>query len=663
MPEAPEGQRDRSARLEERLRTSHARVKQLQGELVALRQSIRYRLGGLLADACRSPLDAFRAPYRLARLGRAALRWREERRRTVPAGPAAAVGRPDVSLSGPPPAPDLPTIRPIAAPAAERPVVAAVLTSSTAYVLQYEADLVVLTRDGWRQQLERAWPAFLLYCVDVSRTLLIESADEDCGGDWNGPADRDSASDTHELLQLLRYCRERGLRTVLWHTGGPLDAGGRLDAASEFDAIFTVDTDLVPRLREACGHGRVDVLPCAAEPRLHNPLREAGWPRYAVCLAGARPSIASSPGAGDVRHLVDPASRFSLHVFDDRSESPERMAAAYRCHDVFLNAAGPSPTVVPRRVFESLACGTPVVSTDSPVVRDLLGDCVRLTRSAAGTTSHLEALLNDEETHAREAHRGYRSVHQRHTWRHRLDAIMARIGLPPPERPRPGVSVVMPVMRPRNVARAVANFARQSHPDKELLLVLNNAHFDRDRIRETARSVEHVQVLEIPGAPTLGACLNEGVRQASGRYVAKMDDDDHYGAEYLSDLVLAARFSGAEITGKATYYAYVESRDVMALRVVESEHAWVSGVTGATLFVERDVLARVPFRNVRSSVDLFFARDARATGCRTYSADRFNYVAVRRGDTASHTWKMNDERFLERCRQPRHGLHLSRVMI
>ena len=626
---------------------------QLQGELVALRQSIRYRLGGLLADACRSPLDALCAPYRLARLGRAALRRRKERRRTVPAGMAAAGGHPDVSVSGPPPTPDLPTIRPIVAPAADRPIVAAILTSSTAFVLQYEADLVVLTREGWRQELERARPAF----------LLIESAAEDRGGDWNGPADQDSASDTHELLRLLRYCRERGLRTVLWHTGGPLDAGGRLDTASEFDAIFTIDIDMVPRLRETCGHGRVHVLPSAAEPHLHNPMREAGWPRYAVCFAGARPSIASLPGDDDVRDLVDPASRFGLHVFDDSSESPERTAVAYRCHDVLLNAAGPSPTAVPRRVFESLACGTPVVSADSPVLRDLLGDCVRLTHSAAGTISHLEALLHDQETHAREAHLGYRSVHRRHTWRHRLDAIMATIGLPPPRRPRPGVSVVMPVMRPRNVVRAVANFARQSHPDKELLLVLNNAHFDLDRIRETVRSVEHVQVLEIPGAPTLGACLNEGVRQASGRYVAKMDDDDHYGAEYLSDLVLAARFSGAEIAGKATYYAYVESRDVMALRVVESEHAWVSGVTGATLFVERDVLTRVPFRNVETSEDLGFARDASLAGCRAYSADRFNYVAVRRVDKASHTWKMSDDRFLERCRHPQHGLHLPRATI
>ena len=643
-----DGQHNRLAGLERRLRASHERVKQLQGEIAALRQSIRYRLGGLLADACGSPRDALRAPYRLARLCRAALRRGNERRRTAPTGPPAGGSGREGGLAGTRPGLDLPTIGPISGPAAGRPVVAAVLSSSMAAALQYEADLVVLTSDGWRRQLEDTRPAL----------LLVEAAPDDLGG----PADLHSAGDSHELPPLLRHCRERGVRTVLWHTGGPLEPGGRLDAAGEFDAAFTADADLAPRLREACRPVPVRFLPGAAEPRLHNPAREAAWPRYAVCLAGAVPP-AESRCPDEARELIDPAARFGLHVVDDNRECPERMAAAYRCHDVVLNAAGRSPAAAPWRVFESLASGTPVVSADSPVLRDLLGDCVRLTRGAAATTSHLEALLNDEEEHAREAHLGYRCVHRGHTWRNRLDTILAAVGLELPDRPRPSVSVVAPVRRPRNVARAVANFARQSHPDKELLLVLNNARFDGDHVRDAVRSVEHVRVVEIPGAPTLGACLNEGVRRASGRYVAKMDDDDHYGAEYLSDLLLAARFSGAEVTGKATWYAYVESLDVMALRVVGSEHAWVPGVSGSTLFVERDVLARVPFRNVGASEDLFFARDARAAGCRAYSADRFNYVAARGRDKGSHTWKMTDERFLERCRHPRPGLHLPRAMI
>ena len=633
------------------MRASHERVQQLQGEIAALRQSIRFRVGGVLADAFRIPLDALRAPYRLARLGRAALRRRAERRRTAPVDREADAGRAVGSPAGVRAVPDLPTIGPCAGPAAGRPVVAAVLSPSLAAVLQYETDLVVLTGAEWRRQLERARPAF----------LLVESAPDVRGDDWSRPADPASAAASREIDQLLRCCRERGVRTVLWHTAGVIDRGGPFATAGTFDAVFTADTDLVPRLREACRTERIRFLPAAAEPRLHNPSGEAAWPRHPVCFVGFAPPAESRRGE-EVRHLIGPASRFGLHVIDDRRESLERMAAAYRCHDVVLNAAG-SSAAVPRRVFESLASGTPVVAADAPALRDLLGECVRLTRGAAATTSHLEALLCDEEVHAREAHLGYRRVHRSHTWRHRLDTIMAEIGVQPPDRLHASVSVVAPVARPRNLPRAVANFARQSHPDKELVLVLNNARFDREHVREVVRSVERVQLLELSGAPTLGACLNEGVRRAAGRYVAKMDDDDHYGAEYLSDLALAARFSGAEITGKATYYAYVESRDVMALRVVESEHAWVSGVTGATLFVERDVLARVPFRNLAASEDLFFARDSRAAGCRAYSADRFSYVAVRRSEKASHAWKMSDDRFLERCRYPRHGLHLPRAMI
>lgn len=645
MP-VPHGQPDRHDQLERRLRASHERVQRLQGEIAALRQSIRYRLGGLFAEACRGPVDALRAPYKLVRLGRAALRRRAERRRTAPAGPTPARGRQPGAPLGGARAVDLPAIRATAPPASDRPLVAAILAPSTAFALRYEADIVSLTSGEWRQQMERTRPAF----------LLIEAAGAETGGGWNRPA----VPDRREMLSLLRYCRAAEVRTVFWHTGEPVDASNLREAAREFDVVFTADVDLLPRLGEACGPDRVHFLPCAAEPRLHNPWREARWPRYPVCLAGARPSGALPPGADEVRNLLDPALPFDPHVLEAGSG---RMPAAYRCHDVLLSAAAASPAVVSRQVFESLACGTPVVAADSPALRDLLGDCVRLTRSAAGTTAHLEALLNDEETRAREAHLGYRHVHRHHTWRHRLDAIMTRIGLQPPERPRPSVSVVTPVMRPHHVARAVENFAKQSHPDKELVLVLNNSSFDRDRIGETVRSVQDVQLLYMPGSPTLGECMNRGVRQASGQYVAKMDDDDHYGASYLSDLVLAARFSGAEITGKGTYYAYVESCGVMVLRVVEPEHAYVPGVPGSTLFVERDVLLRVPFRNVEAGEDYLFARDARAAGCRAYSADRFNHVVVRRRDKACHTWKMTDELFLERCRYPHDGLRLPRAMI
>ena len=66
-------------------------------------------------------------------------------------------------------------------------------------------------------------------------------------------------------------------------------------------------------------------------------------------------------------------------------------------------------------------------------------------------------------------------------------------------------------------------------------------------------------VLYMEGRTTLGDCLNRGVEAASGEYVAKMDDNDHYGERYLSDHVLAASFSDAEVVGKGLFFVYFEA--------------------------------------------------------------------------------------------------------
>ena len=76
-----------------------------------------------------------------------------------------------------------------------------------------------------------------------------------------------------------------------------------------------------------------------------------------------------------------------------------------------------------------------------------------------------------------------------------------------------------------------------------MILILNNAEFDLDAIRKHTDPIPNVRVLHVEGRTTLGDCLNRGVEAASGKYVAKMDDDDHYGERYLSDSVLAASFS------------------------------------------------------------------------------------------------------------------------
>ena len=165
---------------------------------------------------------------------------------------------------------------------------------------------------------------------------------------------------------------------------------------------------------------------CRSQPRFHNPCREPTWPRYAICfprsgIKGHRDPIES------LSFLLDPALRFDLHIFDhhlnqedflpDRYQTAvkgslddEEMLTAYRCYDVMLNANSTpqSSTMFSRHVVESLACGTPVVTTQSTGMSQMLGRHINITRCVGETVNHLNVLLSDKEIRDRKGHLAYR---------------------------------------------------------------------------------------------------------------------------------------------------------------------------------------------------------------------------------------------------------------
>ena len=556
------------------------------------------------------------------------------------------------------------------------PVVAAILDSFSEYCLRYELDLVLLTPKHWRRELEQSRPEF----------LLVESAWAGNDGAWRymiGDHDRESSP----LRALLRYCREHSIPTVFWNKEDPPNFDYFIDAAKEFDVVFTTAAECVPKYREICGHDRVYVMPFASQPRLHNPCRQSAWPRYPVCFAGSWTE--KYPDRCEaLRQLLDPALPLGLHIFDRnlnragkqslRYRFPDRyqpvikgtlrynqMLTAYRCYDVMMNSnsVADSATMFSRRVFESLACGTPVISTDSIGMREMLGDHVRVARDSQSAAKHLNALLNDEEGRKRAGHLAYRYVHEHHSYRNRVEDLLSKVGVRFAAPPQPSVSIVVATCRPDYVRQALRNYLAQSYEKKELVLILNNEAFDLDAVKAEIDAAPNVHVLHVEGRATVGACLNRGVELASGDYIARMDDDDDYGERYLSDMMLAARFSEADILGKGSYFVHVKSRNTMALRELIGEHRFGNLVVDATLVARKEVLRKVPFPERPGAVGAELLGNATREGYSIYSADVFNYLHVRRADPAHHAWTIDDDELLKDCRNQRPGLELERVMI
>ena len=110
----------------------------------------------------------------------------------------------------------------------------------------------------------------------------------------------------------------------------------------------------------------------------------------------------------------------------------------------------------------------------------------------------------------------------------------------------PAVSVLLATRRPARLAQAVANVARQDYPRLELVLALHGDGFgDLPAVRGDLA----VRTVRVGGERPLGAALDAAAALAGGELLAKMDDDDCYGARHILDLVLARAYSGAALVG------------------------------------------------------------------------------------------------------------------
>ena len=676
--------KERLAARKRELDTKVREVRTLNRRLETTLSSTSFQVGTAMVDAARRPLTLWKLPLQMMRLYRAKSTATSQENAVPEASNAPrpyVPEEPDVisedAFLDPSGFIDFPPLL-IPEPGEDGPVVAAIVDKFTEHALRYDVNLVLVSRTHWRERMERIRPA----------CLFVESAWRGNDGRWQNRIVGYDADDDNPLRELLAYCRSNGIPTIFWNKEDPPHFDDFLGAAKEFDFVFTSDADCVPRYQEALGHDRIYVLPFAAQPRVHNPSREREWPKYPLCFAGSWVPQRYPARSERLHHLLDPSLTRGLHIFDrnltraeyglehsfpDRYKeavrgtlSYEAMLTAYRCYDVMLNvnSISESPTMFARRVFESLACGTPVISSESVGMSRMLGKHVRVTHSEQETTSHLHELLGDEEARIREGHLAYRHVHENHTYRHRLNEVFRRVGLEPLNDEQPPVSVLMPTMRPQNVRHCLYNFKNQVYENKELILILNNAEFDLEAVQREVAGIPNVQLIHVEGRTTLGDCLNLGVEAASGKYIAEMDDDDHYGERYLSDSVLAASFSDAEIVGKGMYFVYFETTETTALRENTPEHTFTTSlVAGNTILVHTDVARDISFASLVRGEDTDFQRRAIRAGCRIYSTDRFNYLRVWDHRVSEGSWKITDAEFRAKCRGYTPGLDLSRAMI
>ncbi len=536
---------------------------------------------------------------------------------------------------------------------------AVILDDFSELALRYEWNHLAVTPDGWRAQLS-ATPVDLLF---------VESAWNGNGGAWR-LAMTGAGSPAPELRALVERCRAQGIPTVFWNKEDPPNYDRFIETAQLFDHVFTVDADRVPDYRRDLGHDRVALLPFGAQPRIHNPIRRGAGRAGAVAFAGSYFADKHVVRRDQMGWVLEPALDHGLDIFSRlagqgaRYEFPARYAGAlagslpyeqvlgaYTAYRVFLNvnSVTESPTMCARRLFELSAAQTPVLSGPAAAIPAFFGDTVRVSHDAEETRRELWSLLQHEEYRDRLGLLAHRRVFDEHLYEHRVATVLDAVGVERVTRPR-SISAVVPTVRPHQLEHVLGFIGAQTHPEVELVLVAHGFTPDEEALRQRARElgVEHL-VLVVAGADrSLGACMNLGVEASSGRFVAKMDDDNVYAAHYLGDLVRAFDYTAASVVGKWAHYAHLTASGATLLRFPDAEHRYVDLVQGGTLLLERELAQRLRFEDLPRRVDTTFLEKVRREGGSVYSADRFGFVSVRGSTPEGHTWPITDRDLLAR---------------
>lgn len=543
--------------------------------------------------------------------------------------------------------------------------VGTILDEFSALAFAYEWNSVPLDPASWHQQM-------MDFEVDV---VFVESAWSGNNRLWRGKLSG-PAGPAPELVALLQWSRQRGIPTVFWNKEDPPHYDDFLPAAALFDHVFTSDVRRVPFYRQDLGHENVRVLPFAAQPAIHNPVR----PRHGrhsrdiafagmyfahkyperrdqmdLLLGGAMDASAklatgleifSRKLAGDTNYQFPPP----LNTRVVGSLTYPQVLSAYKTYKVFLNVNSvvDSPSMCARRIFEISAAGTPVISTPSAAVEHFFASTevpVAHTREEAASLSR--ALVSNPEYNDRTAHLAQRRIWEQHTYAHRVEDIMAA-ALPDRARPlrRPTVSALVPTIRPHQLDNLFATVARQRNVEIELVLLTHGFELEPERLEQlkTAHGLTRVQLLSADRDVSLGECLNRCAAAATGEVVAKMDDDDHYGPNYVSDQLHALHYSGADVVGKQAHYMHLRTSNATVLRFGHREHRYTDFVMGPTIVARRSLVLEVPFPPLGLGEDTGFLRQVAAAGGRIYSADRFNYFQVR--EPTGHTWQVEDATLL-----------------
>lgn len=410
-----------------------------------------------------------------------------------------------------------------------------------------ECDLLELTPDGWKQEIDDFQPEM----------IFVESAWQGKDGLWY----RKIANGSTELYQMTNYCREKDIPIVFWNKEDPIYTDTFMPAARCADYIFTTDIDCIIKYKEALGHDNVFFLHFAAQPKTHNPIEKYDR-KDKFCFAGAYyhryperaktfdnfAEIFMADKGLDIydRNYNDPKPEFSFpEKYRDSilgCLDPSEIDRAYKGYNygINMNSVEQSQTMFARRVFEMLASNTVTVGNYSRGVKNLFGDLTICTNDTLTLKNDLKRTCGSMTDYRKYRLMGLRNVLTDHLYEDRLNYIVKKVFGAELKRKLPTITLLS-CPAAKDFGRIIEIFQNQTYPNRKLYIF---GEFEQPK-------APNITVLPLKkwSDKKVAECVSDG-------YVGIWNADHYYGKNYLLDLALTFRYITPDGVGKGKYHIF-----------------------------------------------------------------------------------------------------------
>jgi hypothetical protein len=423
---------------------------------------------------------------------------------------------------------------------------------------KYECTLIPLDQYNWEKQIIEEQP-------DI---LLCESA-------WNSYKYGIATHDNKFTIidKIISFCKLNSIITIFWNKEDDLHYKRFIQIAKYFDIIFTTDNRCIPDYIKDTGNENVYCLEFAAQPKIHNPLNNNR--KNDVFFAG-RWYVNNLDRNKDLKNLITGKiynDQCKLNIFDrekvhnissfplkykkhikDKKEY-SKLCSIMNTYKIMLNTNTiiDSETMFSRRVYEGLAAGCIVLSTQSLGIEKKFGKEVLMSTSIKDTENHVTKIIYDDEYFNKLSHESYVKVINNENYKKRFKQIIDTCGLHYNELSPTIVSLIIIIKNEdllENIEKFIFKIKKQTYSNINITVFYNNKDIllDLQNIDIDPMIIKYVYIQSEED-------LRNKITLMKDCYISLLNINDVYENNFIRDSLYSYLYVDDEtdMVGKKTY--------------------------------------------------------------------------------------------------------------